>query len=236
MFNFIRSVKARAGVLRKYGPLKKLVNGALPVLMLTIVSLAYGGGSAAVAGPGIKILMIGDSLTAGLGLTRNQTVSVKLRETLASKGFAATVINAGVSGDTSAGGLSRLGWALNDKPDLVIVELGANDGLRGLNPSATYDNLDAILSGIKRSGSQIILTGMKAPPNLGSEYGEDFNQIYPDLAKKHGVALLPFFLEGVASIPHLNQDDAIHPNEKGVAVIVQNLLPLVIEAIKGTKG
>ena len=210
----------------KYGPLMKLVNATLFVCVLTFVSPSPAAMSQ-------TILMIGDSLTAGLGLDRNQTIPVRLQEALGARGIDVKVINAGVSGDTSAGGRARLAWSLADKPDLVIVEFGANDGLRGLDPRATRENLDAILMDIRRSGARVILAGMKAPPNLGLEYGEDFNPIYPALAKKHGIALFPFFLDGVAAVPELNQDDAIHPNEKGVAVIVQNLLPFVLKMLGG---
>jgi len=121
---------------------------------------------------------------------------------------------------------------LSDKPDVVIIELGANDGLRGLDPEATYENLDAMINDAKRAGTRVLLAGMKAPPNLGSEYGGEFNRVFPALASKHGVALMPFFLEGVAAVPDLNQDDAIHPNEKGVDVIVQNLLPHVRQMLR----
>jgi acyl-CoA thioesterase-1 len=233
MNNRVRALAGNKSNSGKYGPLRFVVNVGLMLLMLTILSLVTAGTSIASAAP-IKILMIGDSLTAGLGLDRADTIPVRLQSALADKGFDIEVINAGVSGDTSAGGRARLGWALNDKPNLVIVELGANDGLRGLDPKATFENLDAILTAIGGTKARIILAGMKAPPNLGQEYGADFNGIYPALAEKHSVALMPFFLDGVAAIPELNQDDAIHPNAKGVAIIVDNLLPLVISALGET--
>ena len=141
------------------------------------------------------------------------------------------MIGAGVAGDTSAGGRARLAWSLADRPDAAIVELGANDGLRGIDPAVTYDNLDAILTELKRRGIPVLLAGMYAPPNLGREYGEAFNGIYPRLAEKHGVRLYPFFLDGVAVEPRLNQPDGIHPNEDGVAVIVERILPYVMKVL-----
>ena len=209
----------------QYGLLRTLVNVALSLALVMIVSPLS-------AGQEQKVLMIGDSLTAGLGLSRDQSIPVRLEAALKGQGINARIINAGVSGDTSAGGRSRLQWALSEKPDVVVIELGANDGLRGLDPQATLENLDAMIADAKRSGTRILLAGMKAPPNLGGEYGGEFNRIFPSLASKHSVALLPFFLEGVAAVPELNQDDGIHPNEKGVDVIVQNLLPLIKQLLK----
>ncbi|GGF54133.1 arylesterase [Terasakiella brassicae] len=174
-----------------------------------------------------KILALGDSLTAGYGLDQNQGFTVQLQQSL-NHNFPdrdIKVMNGGVSGDTTKGGLARLNWALVDNPDMVIVELGANDGLRGLDPKLTEKNLDGILQNLKDRGMKVLLTGMLAPPNLGGDYGQEFNAIYPRLAKKHGVALYPFFLEGVAGIADLNQEDGIHPNADGVAIIVERLLP-----------
>ena len=138
-----------------------------------------------------------------------------------------TVMNAGVSGDTSAGGRSRLDWLLGDAPDIVIIELGANDALRGLEPSATADNLDAIITRLRAEGLTVMLAGMLAPPNLGADYGREFNALYSRLVRKHGVAYYPFFLDGVAAQPALNQADGIHPNAAGVAVIVERIVPYV---------
>jgi len=142
------------------------------------------------------------------------------------------VLNAGNSGDTTAGGLARIDWALADDPDAVILELGANDGLRGLDPQATYDNLDAILAKLTGEGLPVLLAGMLAPPNLGREYGEDFNAVYPRLAKQHDVPLYPFFLDGVAANPALNQGDGIHPNAAGVAEIVARIKPHVVRLLE----
>jgi acyl-CoA thioesterase-1 len=177
----------------------------------------------------VRILALGDSLTAGYGLPEPDAFTSQLQRALVGAGLEATVINAGVSGDTSAGGRARLGWAMSDKPDAMILELGANDGLRGLDPKETERNLDAILAGAKAAGLPVLLSGMKAPPNLGAEYGAEFDAVYPRLAAKHGVLFDPFFLEGVAARPELNQDDGIHPNAAGVAVIVERMLPLVLK-------
>jgi acyl-CoA thioesterase-1 len=149
------------------------------------------------------------------------------------------VINAGVSGDTTAGGRARLDWALGDQPNVAVVELGANDGLRGLDPASTRENLDAILTTLKDRKIPTLLAGMYAPRNLGREYGDRFNAIYPELAAKHDVPLYPFFLEGVALDPKLNQEDGMHPNAKGVAIVVEGILPhltALIDSLPGDAG
>lgn len=179
--------------------------------------------------------MLGDSLTAGYGLVKGQSVPAQLDVALKAAGLDVTIINAGVSGDTSAGGRARLGWALVDHPRGLIIELGANDGLRGLDPEQTHENLDAIISEAKAKNMQILLTGMLAPPNLGPEYGAEFNQIYSDLAKQHQVALYPFFLDGVVANPTLNQDDGMHPNPDGVQIIVEKIMPAVKALIRAIK-
>lgn len=180
-----------------------------------------------------RLLILGDSLTAGYGLATSDAFSAQLEKALQQSGYNVTVINAGVSGDTSAGGLARLEWALTEAPQIVIVELGGNDALRGLPPEVTFDNLDAILERLKVAGIRVILAGMKAPRNLGEDYTVAFDQIYSQLASKHNVSLYPFFLDGVALDPVLNQRDGIHPNAKGVGVIVERILPIVEDAIKG---
>lgn len=177
------------------------------------------------------VLALGDSLTAGYGLAPEQSFPAQLEAALRAAGIEARVVNGGVSGDTSAGGLARLDWLLAERPDLVIVELGANDGLRGLDPAATRDNLDRIIARIGNSGAHVLLAGMKAPPNLGREYGDAFAALYRDLAERHGTAFYPFFLEGVVADPSLNQADGIHPTGKGVAVIVERMLPVVLAAL-----
>jgi acyl-CoA thioesterase-1 len=178
------------------------------------------------------VLVLGDSLVAGYGLSLADSFPAQLETALIEAGHAVRVINAGVSGDTSAGGLARLDWLLADRPDLVIVELGANDALRGLDPAQTERNLDAILSRLGQAGLPVLLAGMRAPRNLGDDYTHRFDRIYPDLADRHGVPLYPFFLEGVAIDPALNQADGIHPNAHGVAVIVQRILPSVVRLLK----
>jgi len=184
-----------------------------------------------VAGPAIArapvILDFGDSLTAGLGLPANAAFPAKLEAWLHRQGIEVRVVNAGVSGDTTADGLARLDWALADKPDLVILALGANDALRGIDPSTVRDNLDKMIEKIRASGAKVLLIGMLAPPNWGEEYKHAFDAIFPELARAHRLPLYPFFLEGVAMKPELNQPDGLHPNESGVAVLVNRIAPMV---------
>ena len=180
----------------------------------------------------VVILALGDSLTAGYGLGRDDSFPRQLENSLASSGYPVTVINGGVSGDTSAGGLARLEWSIAGKPQIVIVELGANDALRGVDPAQTYDNLDQIIVRLKKAGCRIVFAGMRAPRNLGLDYTVEFDQIYPDLAERHDLDLYPFFLEGVAADPGLNQADGIHPNVEGVRVVVNGIQPLVVKAIE----
>ena len=175
----------------------------------------------------IRILALGDSLTAGYGLDLADTFPVRLERALRADGLDVAIINAGVSGDTTAGGLARLGWALADRPDIAIVALGGNDALRGLDPAATRANLDAIVTRTEAAGVRVLLAGMKAPPNLGAEYGRAFEAVFTGVAERHGVALYPFFLEGVAAVPALNQDDAIHPNARGIRIMVEGIVPYV---------
>lgn len=194
-----------------------------------LAGLALGGGGAGAA----TILVLGDSLTAGHGLDGRDAFPSRLEAALRDVGSDVRVINGGVSGDTTAGGLARLDWSMRDKPDLVIVELGANDALRGLDPAATYRNLDRIVARIRARGARVLLAGMRAPPNMGAEYGNEFNAVFPELARQHNIAFYPFFLDGVAGIPALNLDDGMHPNARGVAVIVKRMLPAVRAALSG---
>ena len=173
------------------------------------------------------VLDFGDSLTAGLGLAANEAFPARLEAWLDQRGVAARVVNAGVSGDTTADGLARLDWALADKPDLVILALGANDALRGIEPSTVRENLDKMIAKIQTSGAKLLLLGMVAPPNWGDEYKHAFDGIFPDLAQTHRLPLYPFFLVGVAMKPEFNQPDGLHPNERGVAVLVDRIAPLV---------
>lgn len=189
--------------------------------------------SAALAGEAPRILAFGDSLTAGLGLTPDAAFPARLEAVLRSDGIAARVINAGVSGETTAGGAARLDWALGNHPDLVILELGANDALRGIDPKLAYANLDKILARLKASSAKVLLTGMLAPPNWGRDYQQEFAAIFPTLAEKYQVPLYPFFLDGVATDPSLNQPDGLHPNARGAALIASKLAPYVERLLKG---
>jgi acyl-CoA thioesterase I len=175
----------------------------------------------------LRLLALGDSLTAGWGLSAQAAFPARLEQALRARGQAVAILNAGVSGDTSAGGRARLDWALSDRPDAVIVELGANDGLRGIDPEDTYRNLSAILDRLHRAHLPVLLAGMLAPPNLGPSYGEQFQRVFTRLSAEHDVVFYPFFLDGVAATPDLTQADGMHPNAKGVDVIVGRILPAV---------
>jgi len=185
----------------------------------------------------IRLLVLGDSLAAGYGLPAPQSFTVKLQEALSQRGHAVRVINAGVSGDTSAGGRARLDWVLADKPQAAIVELGANDGLRGLDVAAMRDNLAAILARFDAAGIKTLLAGMKAPPNYGGKYVTDYDAAFDTLARANkDVIFYPFFLDGVAALPDLNQPDGIHPNAKGVEIVVRNILPAVEQLLARVKA
>lgn len=203
----------------------------IAILSLFAILLPLVGQKAAQADE-IRLLLFGDSLTAGYGLSASDAFPEKLRAGLRAKGLAVGVINSGVSGDTTAAGRSRMAWALGDKPQAVVIELGANDGLRGIDPAHTRANLDTIIARFKSAGVRVLIAGMRAPPNLGREYGAEFNSIFPDLARKHRVALYPFFLEGVVARQDLNQRDGIHPNAAGVQIIVRNILPHVVKLLE----
>jgi acyl-CoA thioesterase I len=181
-----------------------------------------------------SLLVLGDSLSAGYGLAREQAFPERLQAWLKREGVDVNVINAGVSGDTSAGGLARLDWAIgNQPPGFAIVELGANDALRGLSPAALYENLDKILTRLKARGVKPLLAGMYAPRNLGRDYVTEFEGVYGRLAEKHGVPLYPFFLDGVAGDASLNLQDGIHPNASGVERIVERIGPRVKRLLAG---
>lgn len=175
----------------------------------------------------ITILALGDSLTAGYGLPRSQAFPAVLERTLLARGWPVRVVNAGVSGDTSAGGRSRLAWALGEKPRLVLLALGANDALRGLPPEALRQNLEAMIEAIHQAGARVLLIGMYAPRNWDPGYQERFNAVFPDLAQRYGLSLYPFFLEGVHGHPELLLDDGLHPNAAGVERMAAGVLPLV---------
>ena len=173
----------------------------------------------------VKITAFGDSLTAGYGLNPGEGFPEQLQAKLNADGLPVEIINAGVSGDTTTGGLARLDWSLSQKTDAVILELGANDALRGISPALTRKNLDAMIVALKGKGLEVVLAGMLAPPNMGPAYGEEFNRIYSELSEKHGIILYPFFLDGVAADASLNQAGGIHPTKEGIAVIVDKFAP-----------
>lgn len=191
---------------------------------------AFGPLAPAIAQP-LQVVVLGDSLAAGYGLAAGDGFTDKLQAALRARGHDVAVANAGVSGDTSSGGLSRLDWSVPDGTDLVILELGANDMLRGILPDITQKNLDAMLERVKARNIAVLLMGMRAAPNLGADYGKAFDGIYPRLAEKHGVPLYPFFLDGVAGDAALNLPDGMHPNAAGVDVIVERILPAVEKAL-----
>src|SRR4051794_10491881 len=185
---------------------------------------------------GPTILVFGDSFTAGLGLPREAAFPVRLENWLRSHGVAARVINAGVSGDTTSTGMARLDRALAERPDMVILELGTNDALRGVNPAVTKQNLATIITRVRSLGARVLLIGILAPPNWGEEYRLAFNRIYPELAQAYATPLYPSFLEGVALEPKYNQADGLHPNQRGVEQIVEHLAPIVLRLLASERA
>jgi acyl-CoA thioesterase-1 len=178
---------------------------------------------AASASPRPRIVFLGDSLTAGYGLAREESVPSLIQARLDAEGYEYEVVNAGVSGDTSAGGLSRLEWSLDGHVRVLVVELGGNDGLRGLPVQQLRRNIDEIITRAKARGVAVILTGMEAPPNYGAAYTAEFRQVFHDLAREHDVPFVPFYLDGVAGVPHLNLPDGIHPNAAGSRIVEQTI-------------
>ncbi len=202
------------------------------IMALMTAGTALGQGSMAVTAKPVKMVVLGDSLSAGYGLPAGAAFPVRLQKALDTKEIKVDMINAGVSGDTASGGRDRLDWSVPEGTEAVIVELGANDALRGTDPAVTRAALSDILTRLKARGVAVLLCGMVAPPNYGSDYAARFNAIYPELAKSFGVPLYPFFLEGVAADARLNQADGMHPTAEGVDVVVKNILPTV-EAFLG---
>jgi acyl-CoA thioesterase I len=227
----------RVSMVRSYGNSARAVERRyglfmhIAVLMFALMTVANAAWAEA-AKP-IKLVVLGDSLSAGLGLPAQEAFPTKLQKALEDKGIEVGMTNAGVSGDTSSGGRDRLDWSVPDGTDGVIIELGANDALRGIDPDLTRTALTEIVQRLKARKIAVMLCGMLAPPNYGADYAARFNSIYPDLAKKFGVPLYPFFLDGVAADAKLNQADGIHPTAPGVDIIVRNILPTV-EAFLGT--
>jgi acyl-CoA thioesterase-1 len=214
------------------------------VLCNCLLALLMLAASAAAAAQPMRIVVLGDSLVAGFGIKATDAFPSQLERALREKGHSVEVANAGVSGDTTAGGLGRITWAVPPHTDIVILELGANDALRALDPQKAKANLDKIITMLKVGGAEVLLAGMMAPRNLGPTYTRAFDAIYGELAAKHGVTLYPFFLEGVALDGKLNLEDGLHPNARGVAEITRRILPAVEGVIArarakqaaGTKG
>lgn len=205
-----------------------MLRNFLPAL-LSITVLLFAAATAEARSK--MVLAFGDSLTAGYRLPPEKSFPRQLEAKLRGLGHNITVKNAGVSGDTTSGGRRRLNWALQERPDLVILELGANDALRGINPKVTLANLDAMLAELRKRKIPVLLAGMFAPPNLGKKFAEEFDYIYPLLANRHQASLYPFFLSGVATRRHLNLRDGLHPNAEGVAIIVERITPYVLKAL-----
>jgi len=222
----MKPMNARRNV---YG-LAQVVRVATLVNVLTSI-LLFSPAVAETAKP-IRIVAFGDSLSAGYGLRSSQSFPSQLQKELKARGHNVVVSNAGVSGDTSAAGLERFAWAIGEDTDAVILELGANDALRGIDPKETRANLDKILAKLAERRIPVLLAGMRSPANWGETYADDFDAIFPDLARAHGAIFYPFFLDGVILDSKLNQDDGMHPNGKGVAQIVRSIIPSVEELIE----
>jgi acyl-CoA thioesterase I len=195
------------------------------------IFFAVAAGPARAEDRPVRLVVLGDSLTAGLGLPIGQAFPAKLAQALTAKGLNVDVVNAGVSGDTSTAGLVRLDWSVPEGVDAVIVELGANDALRGIDPKITRGALDSILQRLQERGIATLLAGMRAPRNLGEDYTQKFDAMYPELAKKYDALFYPFFLDGVAANAKLNQQDGIHPTAEGVDIVVSRMLPTVEELV-----
>jgi acyl-CoA thioesterase I len=208
---------------RQSGPFMTIIFACAAVLAAVIAPLPAAH---AQSNP-IRLVALGDSLSAGYNLPQEAAFPVALERALKAKGYKVEVVNAGVSGDTSSGGLDRLDWSVPDGTDGVILELGANDMLRGLDPAGTRTNIEAIVERLKSRNIPVMLAGMYASRNLGPEYVQKFDGIYPDIAKKHDLVLYPFFLDGVAGDRSLNLPDGMHPTAKGVEIIVERILPSV---------
>ena len=203
---------------------------------VAVVAVAWGlftaaSGAALAADRPVRIVAFGDSLSAGFGLPASAAFPVRLEQALKAKGLAVDVVNAGVSGDTASGGLSRLDWSVPAGTDAVILELGANDMLRGIDPQVTRKAIETIVRTLKGRGIEVLLAGMRAAPNLGVDYRRAFDAIFPDLASAYGLVFYSFFLDGVATNPKLNQRDGLHPTEAGIDVIVARILPKAEELV-----
>ncbi|MEX2221006.1 MAG: arylesterase [Candidatus Rokuibacteriota bacterium] len=204
---------------------------ALLGLLLLVVQLAAGEPAAALDDERV-IVAFGDSLTAGLGVPADQTYPALLGERLRREGYDYKVVNAGVSGDTTAGGLRRLDWALRLKPEIVILELGVNDALRGQKLGSVRANLDQLVARFQAAGARVLVAGMRLPPNYGSRYAEDFHRLYGEVARARNAPHIPFFLDGVGAIARLNQADGIHPTAEGYAIVVDRLWPYLVPLLR----
>ena len=207
--------------------------GIIFALIMMAVMLA---GAPSARAEGQVIVAFGDSITAGLGVNEQEAWPAVAQKILAEKGLAITIVNAGVSGDTTAGGKARLAWSLDGaspKPGFAIVALGGNDALRALTPENSYQNLDAIILALKKRNMPVLLAGMLAPPNLGDDFGKAFQAIYTRLASKHKILLYPFLLEGVAGDEKLNQHDGIHPTPEGQKIIARKMVPYIEALLSG---
>ena len=224
------AVAAGQGLPRSYGSWSAVVQ----LFALVVAGLALAGaltGTAAGADRPVRIVALGDSLTAGLGLPANAAFPARLEQALNAKGVAVEITNAGVSGDTASAALARLDWSVPEGTDAVIVELGANDTLRGIDPKVTREALEGIVGRLRQRRIEVLLAGMRAAPNLGPDYGRDFDAIYADLAARNDLLLYPFFLDGVAADAKLNQRDGLHPTAAGVDAIVARILPKAEELV-----
>jgi acyl-CoA thioesterase I len=221
----MRSVKARRGLDR----LAQVV--AILALVNVFVGLPSGGGSKAETQKPLHIVAFGDSLFSGYGLRSSQAFPAQLQKELEARGHNVVVSNAGVAGDTTSDGLKRLAWAVPDNTDAVILEFGANDALRGMDPKQARANLEKIVAKLQERHLPILIAGMRSPANWGDHYSDDFDSIFPELARNHGLILYPFFLDGVVFDTKLNQDDGMHPNPKGVAEIIKRIMPSVEQLI-----
>jgi acyl-CoA thioesterase I len=221
------AVEAGDGLPRSYGGWPALVQ----TFALVVAALALAVQLAGAADGPVRIVALGDSLTAGLGLPANAAFPARLEQALRAKGIAVEISNAGVSGDTATGGLARLDWSVPEGTEAVIVELGANDTLRGIDPKVTRQALEEIVRRLRGRGIAVLLAGMRAAPNLGADYARDFEAIYSDLAARNDLLLYPFFLDGVATDAKLNQRDGLHPTAVGVDAIVARILPKAEELV-----
>jgi acyl-CoA thioesterase-1 len=228
-------MRPRWGYARARAFVNQAARLAAITLLLAAVQVIVVARNAAAEGT-TRILAFGDSLTAGFGLPSEQAFPVRLEAKLKADGYKVEVANGGVSGETTAGGLARLNWALGQRPDIVLLELGANDALRGIDPKLARSNLDSMLAQLTAEKITVLLIGMKAPGNWGAAYRQDFDAIFPALAQKYGVPLYPFFLDGVALNSELNQPDGLHPNEAGVSVIVTRIAPYVERVLGRPSG